>query len=47
LDSKLAELTERKKVLSDKILPWQQEQRKLNGGIKPVMKKTDPLFPDF
>jgi len=47
LDLLLKETQERKKILSDKILPWQTEQRKLNGGKKPTLKKSDPIYPDY
>ena len=47
IDRELAELVKQKKILSEKILPWQQEQRRLNGDKKPTLKKSDPIYPDY
>jgi len=47
LNDKISELINEKKLLSGKILPWQNEQRKLNGDKKPTLKKTDPIYPDY
>lgn len=47
LDARLSEATKRKKLLSEKILPWQTEQRKLNGDKKPTLKKSDPIYPGY
>ena len=47
LSSKLDDLKKRKKELQAKIVPWQQEQKRLNGDKKPTVKKSDPIYADY